>query len=245
MGYGWPLFAAQFATLCNFYLSTWEEYHTGTLYLSAFSGPVEGIITVVALFFVTAYFGPGFWHAEITQFLPGVTATDVYLVVGCVGLGFNILSAAGNVFKSRRARKLQVRSAMTGVIPYVLFYFTLFVWVCFSPILIHTYLMLPFALTIGFSVALSVGRIITAHVTSQKFPITNVLMAYPTLAMLIQLVGTGLWGWDSTQTTTTLVWIGFGASFGVYGFFVAELITEITGYLDIYCLTIKHPKKLE
>lgn len=43
--------------LANFYLSTWEEYHTGTLYLSYFSGPVEGILMVVIVFIITGFYG--------------------------------------------------------------------------------------------------------------------------------------------------------------------------------------------
>ncbi len=46
-GYSWLLIASQFGTLANFYLSTWEEYHTHKLFLSEFSGPVEGILSVV------------------------------------------------------------------------------------------------------------------------------------------------------------------------------------------------------
>lgn len=72
--------ASQFFTLANFYLTTWEEYHTGvsgephghhihndamlililpaqTLYLSAFSGPVEGILMVCVIYFITGYYG--------------------------------------------------------------------------------------------------------------------------------------------------------------------------------------------
>jgi ethanolaminephosphotransferase len=45
------------ATNANFYLTTWEEFHTGTLYLSAFSGPVEGILLIVIVFTVTGFTG--------------------------------------------------------------------------------------------------------------------------------------------------------------------------------------------
>jgi len=48
------------ATLANFYLSTWEEYHTGTLFLSYFSGPVEGIIIIVMIYLVTGFKGAFF-----------------------------------------------------------------------------------------------------------------------------------------------------------------------------------------
>lgn len=52
----WPI-TSQVATLANFYLTTWEEFHTGTLYLGYFSGPVEGIIMIVVLYIFTGIFG--------------------------------------------------------------------------------------------------------------------------------------------------------------------------------------------
>lgn len=57
IGPSWWIILSQIATLSNFYLSTWEEYHTGTLYLSVFSGPVEGIIMIVFLYILTGIYG--------------------------------------------------------------------------------------------------------------------------------------------------------------------------------------------
>lgn len=237
-GSGWKPVIAQFATLLNFYLSTWEEYHTGTLYLSEFSGPVEGIIMVVFLFFLTAYFGPQFWNE--TFILDKYTPNDMYFIVCGVGLFFNIISAASNVIKSRQTNKLPVAPSLTGVIPFVLFYVSVFI---FAGEVINTRVLIPFMLSVGLTSALSVGRIITAHVTSQKFPITNPLMVYPTVAYAIKYFGVSFWGWDNVSTVNNLVWAGLGLTIGTYAMFVSELIIEITTYLDIWCLTIKHKKK--
>ena len=51
----------------------WEEYHTGTLYLSAFSGPVEGILLIVVIYLITALHpsGPAFWDTPIVSLVPG------------------------------------------------------------------------------------------------------------------------------------------------------------------------------
>jgi len=53
----WWAVASVAATTANFYLTTWEEFHTGTLYLGIFSGPVEGIIIIVSLYIITAICG--------------------------------------------------------------------------------------------------------------------------------------------------------------------------------------------
>ena len=73
LGRSWWTVASQAASLCNFYASTWEEYHTGTLYLSAFSGPVEGILMICAIYLITAVhpLGPGFWAQPVVSFVPG------------------------------------------------------------------------------------------------------------------------------------------------------------------------------
>jgi len=57
LGRSWWTVASQVATLANFYLTTWEEYHTGQLYLGVFSGPVEGILMIVAIFTITGFCG--------------------------------------------------------------------------------------------------------------------------------------------------------------------------------------------
>ncbi|ODN74868.1 hypothetical protein L202_07172 [Cryptococcus amylolentus CBS 6039] len=85
----WWTVASQVFSLCNFYVSTWEEYHTGTLFLSAFSGPVEGILLICGIYFITAFhpLGSLFWAQPllkplflvIPQTYPLVQKVDVLL----------------------------------------------------------------------------------------------------------------------------------------------------------------------
>lgn len=65
----WWTVIVQCSSLATFYLSTWEEYHTGTLYLSAFSGPVEGILMICAMYLVTFAYTPSFWQTPIIDFI--------------------------------------------------------------------------------------------------------------------------------------------------------------------------------
>lgn len=60
LGQSWWTVGSLVASLGNFYLSTWEEYHTGILYLGYFSGPVEGVLMLVAVQLVSGYFGKSF-----------------------------------------------------------------------------------------------------------------------------------------------------------------------------------------
>jgi ethanolaminephosphotransferase len=61
------------------HLVRWEEYHTGTLYLSAFSGPVEGILMICCIYLVTALhpLGPAFWAQPLVSLFPGHLVSDL------------------------------------------------------------------------------------------------------------------------------------------------------------------------
>jgi hypothetical protein len=55
--YSWTCFNMVICSLITFYMSTWEEYHTGILYLSECSGPVEGLLTLILVFCITGLKG--------------------------------------------------------------------------------------------------------------------------------------------------------------------------------------------
>ncbi|CAJ0746532.1 23276_t:CDS:2 [Entrophospora sp. SA101] len=66
-GLGHSGYAAYFllSLTVPFYMSTWEEYHTGTLYLGYFNGPTEGIIIACIAICVSAIVGPQLWMKEL------------------------------------------------------------------------------------------------------------------------------------------------------------------------------------
>ena len=56
-----------FARACAFYLTTWEEYHTGRLYLGLVCGPVHGVLTPGAMYAITAFKGGSFWQSPCSR----------------------------------------------------------------------------------------------------------------------------------------------------------------------------------
>lgn len=104
LGRSWWTVASQMATLANFYLTTWEEYHTGQLYLAAFSGPVEGILLIVGIYVISGIYGPQFWDVGILTFtrldripfleqnIPNIGLNESFMVFGAFGVAFNIAS---------------------------------------------------------------------------------------------------------------------------------------------------------
>lgn len=234
-GYTWAVVASQFATLLNFYLSTWEEYHTGTLFLSEFSGPVEGILLIIAIYLTTAVCGPAFWHQPR---LGEYSLMHLYLVFAGLGLAANVLYASLNVQKAKRAKKELFGPAAIQNLPFIYYFASLFMWYYVQQDLVTTVNLLAMVFGTGITVALVVGQIISAHLTKQAFPGMNPLLLGPTVGVLVHFVSGG-----SAYAATSLSWVLLGASLTLYSTFVYEVIHAITGYLNIGCLYIKHKKE--
>jgi len=90
---------------------------------------------------------------------------------------------------------------------------------------------------------------IVAHLTKSRFPFGNVLVlpliygVFDSLGpVFIKVFGAG---WPSALGDSVyqvaFVFCCLGLAIGVYGSFVIDVILAICDYLDIWCLTIKHP----
>ncbi|EJD43494.1 hypothetical protein AURDEDRAFT_114773 [Auricularia subglabra TFB-10046 SS5] len=130
LGRSWWTVASMVASLMNFYLTTWEEYHTGQLYLGVFSGPVEGIIMIVVLYIITGYYGTVFWDQGTLAFigvkklpilanLPDMPLNGAFMVFAGVGLAFNILTSYSNVYKACKAANKSVTKPLAYLLPFV------------------------------------------------------------------------------------------------------------------------------
>ncbi|KAH8149105.1 uncharacterized protein LAJ45_06644 [Morchella importuna] len=145
LGQSWATLATLFASLCAFYLTTWEEYHTGTLYLGIVSGPVEGVLTLCAIYATTAFVGGSFWQKPMLEtlrlprpgFLPEVLRdmqfNHWYLVYGGIMLSFNIIQSSQNVIRARRAKGRSIFPALAGLAPFFLTWVMIPAWCYLRP----------------------------------------------------------------------------------------------------------------
>ncbi|EGS22736.1 phosphotransferase-like protein [Thermochaetoides thermophila DSM 1495] len=268
MGQSWKTVASLGASLFTFYIQTWEEYHTKTLTLGIINGPVEGILAVVGIYALTGYLGgASFWQRPmlptlgIPQALPGsiiipsrlynLSFTDWYMVQGAVVLVFNTVQAAHNVIRARRARGDRSRHALLGLIPFWATWAFIVAYLALQPTILYNHLV-PFAVFAGLINAYSVGQMITAHLAKLPFPYWNV-MVVPLACAVIDSMGPVLQkhspipglGWPSALGDgvyqVAAMFCMLGIAIGVYGSFVVDVIVTICDYLDIWCLTIKHP----
>lgn len=154
-----------------------------------------------------------------------------------------------NVFHARRSRGQRTRIALLGLIPFFLAWALIPAYLYFQPIILYHHLI-PFVFFVGLINAYSVGQIIVAHLTKSRFPFYNVLVL-PLLFSVLDSVGPYLLrvakviGWPSALGNdvyqVAFVFCCLGLAIGVYGSFVIDVIFTICDYLDIWCLTIKHP----
>ncbi|OZJ04731.1 hypothetical protein BZG36_01822 [Bifiguratus adelaidae] len=254
LGSSWYTQLSLFSCICNFYLSTWEEYHTGTLYLSAFSGPVEGILMIVGLHFISGIFGNQIWThtlSEVTRGklpLPDIVANfklnEAFMVFGAIGLLFNIAAACNNVITATRAKKEPIMKPLLGLIPFTICSLLAYAWLVASPTLVTEHCVL-WSLYIGLSFGYTVGQVITAHVTKAPFPYVNIMMA----PLMIGAVNANLPFLANTKpfysglNEVLYVVACFGFALFMYALFALSVINDICDYFDINCLTIKHKEE--
>ncbi|CAM1502111.1 Fc.00g040950.m01.CDS01 [Cosmosporella sp. VM-42] len=261
MGQSWETVAVLFASLLTFYVQTWETYHTKTLTLGVVNGPVDGVVAIVIVFAITGYMGGGhFWQQSMLQtiglpealgipsFIYNLSFTEWYLVQGGLVLVFNTFESSRNVIRARRANGDRSRGALLGLAPFFSIWVMIVAYLYLQPRILRNHLI-PFSLFAGVVNAYSVGQIITAHLVHLRFPYWNVL-GIPIGFGILDSMGPVLqekfgFGWPSALGSdvyqVSFMFMMFGLAGGVYGSFVVDVIVTICDYLDIWCLTIKHP----
>ncbi|EIW87360.1 choline ethanolaminephosphotransferase [Coniophora puteana RWD-64-598 SS2] len=259
LGRSWWTVASQVATLANFYLTTWEEYHTGLLYLGPFSGPVEGILMIVVVYIITGLFGPSFWDTGILTFtrldkipliasnIPNIGLNEAFMVFGALSLGFNILGSYANVRKANLTSGKSNSRALAYLGPFAISAALQAAWLA-SPTpaesaIIYSPVFLPFVCAWGLQFAHQVGKIILGHVTKGAFPVWDVMWVWSAVgvvdAHLPTLLGRPPVIQADAQRTAIFVWLTFAVSFVSYVRFCTLVINDITEYLGIACFTVR------
>ncbi|EPY50844.1 diacylglycerol cholinephosphotransferase [Schizosaccharomyces cryophilus OY26] len=237
----------QCASLFYFYTSTWEEYHTGILYLSYVSGPVEGILLVCGLYAITAYTGDGFWTRlrptpESLGFLRSLApyytyGSCLFKLLG-VGLFSNVFQSIWNALRALKKQQKCACKALLGLSPYLVQWTAVFLLYVKYPYFFEEQFVTIYLLN-AIIFAYSVGVIIVSHVTESSFPYWNVLI----LPFVVNALDAYTFGiLKNYQKEYIFAYFGFGL--GIYGNFVAHIVSSITEEYGIYCLRLR-PKPEE
>lgn len=232
------------------YFSTWETYHTHTLYLGYFNGPTEGLLLASTLMLVSGYFGPHIWHRPVADLvgypdiLGSLSVKDVwaYLLLSSFFIA-HMPECITNVVRARRANNLPLTPIFWQWTPMLAFTGSLVAWLGspYSNLLKDNHLCL-LCLTLSFVFGRLTTKIILAHLTRQPFPYWTSLLA-PLIggAVLVNLPFLGL---DpvSAEIEHWYLWAYFALSMVVYFRWAYLVINAICNYLSIQCLTIPEEK---
>ncbi|KAK6949398.1 hypothetical protein Daesc_009473 [Daldinia eschscholtzii] len=251
-----------FTALCPclpMFFSTWETYHTHTLYLGYFNGPTEGLLIACSLMAISGIYGPDIWTEPIVnivgkQYLFGFdevvadhSIRDIWIliIIGSLVLGhmpFCVL----NVVKARRRDNLPVLPVFLEWIPMAVYTLSIGAWLYspYSTLRSENHLVL-FCLTMSLVFGRMTTKMILAHLTRQPFPYWTVMLA-PLVggAFLGNLPRFGLPA-ISADLEHYYLWAYFIFAFIVYFRWAYLVTTSICNFLGINCLTIPYEKQLE
>ncbi|PKX91008.1 sn-1,2-diacylglycerol cholinephosphotransferase [Aspergillus novofumigatus IBT 16806] len=229
------------------YFSTWETYHTHTLYLGYINGPTEGLLVAIGIMIASGYYGPQIWSRPIVEFLnyPQIFGTysvkDVW--VPFLLLSFFVGHLPGcvfNVIEARKKQGLPVSTIFKEWVPMIVFTVCNIAWL-FSPystLLAQNRLVL-YCWTISFVFGRMTTKIILAHLLRQPFPYWTVQLT-PLIggAILVNLPRLGL---PAVSAWVELLYLRAYLLFAfvAYMHWAFLVINRITTFLGINCLTIK------
>ncbi|GAA6044094.1 hypothetical protein JCM8097_008431 [Rhodosporidiobolus ruineniae] len=263
-----------YALLCvlipcwSMYLSTWEEYHTGTLYLGYINGPVEGILLGVMILVVSTIKGPGWWanpipdtglaHVPPFSFFPAswqVLDAVMFMLV-CAFLLTHMPLCLYNVYKQLslpRRRPLTSRPASTRVnatppleafrqlLPIIGFTVLSGAWVL-SPksSMLREGRLIEFAVLVCFLYGQLSSKIIIAQLTRGVFPFSWALL----LPLLLPAVAINIPYLHVPPTIEALyLHLTTLAAFASYAFSAHAVLRAFCAYLGIRALRIPYPNK--
>ncbi|KAH8734555.1 CDP-alcohol phosphatidyltransferase-domain-containing protein [Ilyonectria robusta] len=252
--------AGVFTALCPclpMFFSTWETYHTHTLYLGVINGPTEGLLIACLVMIMSGIYGPGIWTQPMNhllgEHLPGLanllgetTFRDIWISLIVGSLVFTqIPFCVYNVVQARRKNGLPVAPVFLEWTPMAVYTISIGLWV-FSPystLMEENHLML-FCLTLAFVFGRMTTKMILAHLTHQPFPYWTVML-WPLVggAILGNLPRFGL-SQVSARFELNYLWGYFFFALVVYFRWAFLVVGSICEYLGINALTIPKEKQV-
>jgi ethanolaminephosphotransferase len=232
------------------FFSTWETYHTHTLYLGYFNGPTEGLIIAIIIMVLSGIYGPQIWRGQVADVfghkeLFGTHSFLDYWVAIVFGsfMIAHLPACVYNVVQARRRQGLPVLPVFMEWTSIVIFTVSVmgWLWSPYSTLLANNHLVL-FCIVMSFVFGRMTTKIILAHLIRQPFPYWT--------SMLVPLIGGAILanlpylGFPAVSAGFELWYLRFYLvyAFVIYMHWAFLVINRITTFLNINCLTIKKDK---
>jgi len=240
------------------WLSTWEEYYTGTLYLGYINGPTEGILIACTVQIVSGYNGPQVWNSPLSSIIstPFISQSArlvdvfIWIVIFAVVL-LHTPACFYNVYiASRQKKTFTFRDALMQNIPFIIYVLIAVFWTMspYSAIVnkpaaalsSQTGALIVFALLITFTFGKLGPRVILARLTMSPFPWFNFGAFLPLIggAILVNLPFFGIYLPNAENLEYGYLWIAtMVAMLDFVGWFTT-LCQLFAKTLNIDCLTL-------
>lgn len=237
------------------YFSTWETYHTKTLYLGYINGPTEGLVIAVAMMLATSVYGPGMWATPINDIFPSLKGVvddsrnirDCWaLIMGGAFVLFHLPECVFNVRAQLRKENKPFLPVLYEWIPITVFSVACAAWLG-SP---HSFILRNNHLILFCSVlSLVFGRmttkIILHYLTHHPFPMWTFTLLPLCLGALF--VNRPFFGFEAVGPEFELWYVR------IYGIYAAVLyfrwayfvIEAFCSHLKISCFTIPYRSRPE
>lgn len=229
------------------FFSTWETYHTHTLYLGVFNGPTEGLIIASLVMAISGYYGPGIWAHPLSEtfgfkhILGDISWRQAWVpTILFAFFSAHLPACVYHVVQARRAQKLPILPVFLEWTPMIVYCGSCILWLGspHSGLLKDNHLTL-FCLTMSLVFGRLTTKIILHHLTRRPFPYWTVMLAPLTGgAFLANLPAFGL---PAIDHTLELWYLRLYFCFSAIAYFswAVKVINAICAVLDINCLTIK------
>ncbi|KAK9764743.1 hypothetical protein K7432_007524 [Basidiobolus ranarum] len=254
LGFGWYTVLITAMTIIPFYLSTWEEYHTGVLYLGVFNGPTEGLVMSCVCNILTGLYGPQFWRTPVVNYLGGFTLPFIPQSTNLLDLMFVFMYSVivfvhspacfKAVYKACQEKNKSYASTLLQLFSMVVYLVSTYLWLA-SPysVMLREHLIF-FIITVGIVFGRMATKIILSHVTKSEFPMFTVLIIPIIIGALI--VNAPVWFDIKPLHTPTSEYYYLVAFFvfaaTAYCHWALLVIDRFCTYLGINCLSIPYKK---
>ncbi|KAJ1966175.1 hypothetical protein GGI12_000266 [Dipsacomyces acuminosporus] len=245
-GVSWRTVAIAFLTTSTFFFSTWEEYHTGILYLGYVNGPTEILTFAVLACFASGIWGPQIWHVPASQGIPifgglfpaAWEVIDAALATTVVAAFFgHYLVCCWNVYEACKEQGRSFLATLPQLFQYVVYAGSCYIWLSSSTTIFTNNHLVLFLITAGIAFGRIVSKIILAHLTEMAFPTYTVQMIPLIFGALLARLGL----FTETSELLFLV-VSFLFVTVAYFHWALVVIERFCEFLGINCLSIA-PRK--
>lgn len=248
LGFGWRSLVIIFISCWAFYLPTWEEYHTGVLYLGYVNGPTEGLLGVITTIIVSGIFGPSVWFKTLQIFSHSIYLVDLTMIFFIsLFIFYYIPSCLWTVHCECKKKGTSFGEALFQLFPMAVGSLAVALWLFSRHSSVQSSAnFLIFFTTVGIVFGRMATKIIYAHVAKCPFPLYTGMM----IPLVIGSIGMFLahffvpeeYSSTVVLAETTYLWSYFGMCIIGYANWIYHTIYSICYHCDIYCFQIKQKK---